>query len=92
MNFKEELQYLYDKIQSVDIVRLDIYFLNSLRGFINSNCTHQGFKHDLELTLNWPWADAKMKLALTVGAKTSRHSVRTLTSSSAPMSYTTVPC
>ncbi len=51
MNLKAELQYLYDKIAKVDVVRLDIYLLNSLRGFINSNCGHPGFKHDLEWSL-----------------------------------------
>ena len=51
MNLKAELQYLHDKICKVDIVRLDIYLLNSLRGFINSNCGHLGFKHDLEGSL-----------------------------------------
>lgn len=51
MNLTTELQYLYDKIAKVDVVRLDIYLLNSLRGFIKSGCGHSGFKHDLEWSL-----------------------------------------
>jgi hypothetical protein len=51
MNLTAELQYLYDKIVKVDIIRHDIYLLNSLRGFINSGCNHQGFRHDIEVSL-----------------------------------------
>lgn len=51
MNLKAELQYLYDKLAGVDVVKLDLYLLNSLRGFINSGCTHQGFRYDLEQSL-----------------------------------------
>jgi hypothetical protein len=51
MNLAAELQYLYDKIVKVDIVRHDIYLLNSLRSFINSRCEHQGHRHDVEVSL-----------------------------------------
>lgn len=51
MNFAAELQYLYDKIVKVDIIRHDIYLLNSLRAFINSGCNHQGFLRDIQVSL-----------------------------------------
>lgn len=51
MNLTTELQYLHDKLVKVDVARLDIYLLNSLRGYIKSGCGHPGFKHDFEWSL-----------------------------------------
>lgn len=46
-----ELNYLHDKLRNVDIVKLNLYLLPSIRGYIISGCVHQGCKHGIEYEL-----------------------------------------
>lgn len=52
MNLTAELQYLHDKLAKVDLVRLNLYFLPALRGFIKTNGTLTGFQHDIQFELS----------------------------------------
>lgn len=51
MNLKTELQYLHDKLATVDVVKLNLYLLPGLRMFINTDCTHRGARHNVETEL-----------------------------------------
>lgn len=52
MNLTAELQYLHDKLAKVDLVRLNLYFLPTLRAFIKSNGTHMGQLHGVRVELS----------------------------------------
>ena len=52
MDLKTELQYLHDKLENIDLFRLNFHFLPALRGLINTNGVHAGFTHDVKVELS----------------------------------------